>query len=108
MRRLYHFTKKENLESIYKNGLCPKNGEHSKAVDDEDNVVCYSENFEGAIGINMSIEEKYKSEKEKNNKAFYGENVIEYLGENVYLSFDGEGIDNLSENNANGFFNGKT
>lgn len=108
MKRLYHFTNKKNLESISKNGLVPSNGENSKAISDEDKVVCYSEGYEGAIAINMSFEEQFKRKKDNNEHGFKGDTLKEHLGDNVYLSFDGENIENQSINNVNGFFNGKT
>lgn len=104
MNRLYHFTNINNLHHIIKEGLHPKNGEHSKVIGDFDEAVCFSENYEGAIAINMSFEEKFEKRKEE----LQGNNLKEYLGECVYLSFNSNGIDNLCKNNVNGFFNGKT
>ena len=92
-----------NLRSICDNGLIPQIGINSKLIGDEKNKVFFSEGFEGSIALfvdfqivydkiktgQMKIADKYVIE-----KVMKSENLSDYLGEGVYLRFDGTNIEN--------------
>ncbi len=99
----YHMTNIRNLPSIAAEGLIPKNGENGKLVGEEKTKVFFSEGFEGAVALfadfeivfnniksgQMKIDDKGIEERVKKANS-----LSEYLGEGVYLRFDGADIEN--------------
>lgn len=101
--KCYHMTKLENLHSIGKLGLVPKNGKNSKMINDDKVKVFFSEGFEGAIALYVDFNIVYNQI--KNNKIvlddedlmqeiILSKSLEEYLGKGLYLSFDMNGIIN--------------
>ncbi len=99
----YHMTSLDNLGSIAVQGLLPKNGKNSKLIGDEDAKVFFSEGFEGAIALFIDFNTVFcqikKGQLEANDKSIEDEllkskKLTDYLGEGVYLRFDGTGIKN--------------
>ena len=81
----YHMTKDKYIRGILKNGLQPKNGEQSKSIGDEKEVVFYSQGKEGAIVMYLSFEKMYEDLKGQR-----GDNVLsryeQYLAGEITLS----------------------
>ncbi len=99
----YHMTSLDNLGSIAVQGLLPKNGKNSKLIGDEKAKVFFSEGFEGAIALFIDFDTVFcqikKGQLEANDKSIEDEllkskKLSDYLGEGVYLQFDGTGIKN--------------
>jgi len=107
----YHMTSLDNLGSIAVQGLLPKNGKNSKLIGDEEAKVFFSEGFEGAIALFIDFDTVFyqikKRQLEANDKGIENEllkskKLSDYLGEGVYLRFDGTGIKN-ERNFENGY-----
>lgn len=101
--KCYHMTKLENLKSISQLGLIPKNGKNSKLINDNKVKVFFSEGFEGAIALYVDFNIVYNQIKAKEiildderlmNEIVLSQNLENYLGEGVYLSFNMNGIVN--------------
>ena len=99
----YHMTSLDNLGSIAVQGLLPKNEKNSKLIGDEKAKVFFSEGFEGAIALFIDFDTVFcqikKGQLEANDKSIEDEllkskKLSDYLGEGVYLQFDGTGIKN--------------
>ncbi|MBP3360961.1 MAG: hypothetical protein J6N52_08925 [Clostridia bacterium] len=99
----YHMTSLNNLYSIAEQGLIPKNENNGKLIGEEKVKVFFSEGFEGAIALFVDFDivfERVKKEQMQVTDEFVkkqllkSENLSEYLGEGVYLRFDGTGIKN--------------
>ena len=99
----YHMTSTDNLASISALGLVPKNGENGKLIGEEKTKVYFSEGFAGAIALFVDFDIVFRSSKEKypdtadegmKERLSRATCLEEYLGEGVYLCFDGEGIEN--------------
>lgn len=99
----YHMTSIENLQSIREKGLIPKNEANSKLIGDEKVKVFFSEGFEGAIALFVDFQIVYDQIKKGQmkvtdecveTKVLKSESLSDYLGEGVYLRFDGTGIEN--------------
>ena len=99
----YHMTSLDRLNSISKIGLTPRNEDNSKLINDKKNKVFFSEGFEGAIALFVDFEIVYENikcgemkptNKEIEEKVLKSKNLSEFLGEGVYLQFDGTNIKN--------------
>lgn len=99
----YHMTSLNNLCSIAVQGLIPKNENNSKLIGDEKVKVFFSEGFEGAIALFVDFDlvfDKIKKEQMKvadkyvKKQLLNAKSLSDYLGEGVYLRFDGTGIKN--------------
>lgn len=99
----YHMTSLNNLRSIGEKGLIPQNGANSKLIGDEKVKVFFSEGFEGAIALFADLQIVYDKIKNGQMKAtdkyieekmLSSESLSEFLGEGVYLRFDGSEIRN--------------
>lgn len=99
----YHMTSLDNLQSISEKGLIPKNEANSKLIGDEKFKVYFSEGFEGAVALFVDFQMVYDQIKEGQmkvtdecvkTKVLKSESLSDYLGEGVYLRFDGTGIEN--------------
>ena len=96
-------TSLNNLRSISIQGLIPKNGDNGKLIGEEKTKVFFSEGFEGTIALfvdfNIVFDKAKKNQLEVTDKhikeqLINSESVFDYLGEGVYLCFDGSGIKN--------------
>lgn len=101
--KCYHMTKIDNLDSISKLGLIPRNGDNSKLIHDDKIKVFFSEGYEGAIALYVDFSIVYHQVKKKEiilnddyltNKIMSSKNLEDYLEDGVYLSFDMNGITN--------------
>ena len=99
----YHMTSINNLKAISEKGLIPKNGSNSKLIGDDKVKVFFSEGFEGAIALFVELQIIYDNVKKRQmkvtdkgveTKLLKSKNLSAYLGEGVYLQFDGMKIEN--------------
>ena len=99
----YHMTSLDNLRSISKLGLTPQSGINSKLIGDEKNKVFFSEGFEGAVALYVDFDivfDRIGKEQMKvadefvRKKLLKSKNLSDFLGEGVYLRFDGTNIKN--------------
>lgn len=99
----YHMTALNNLYSIAEQGLIPQNGNNGKLIGEEKVKVFFSEGFEGAVALFVDFDIVFYRLKEGQMKAtdevikgqlLKYKNLSDYLGEGVYLRFDGTGIKN--------------
>ena len=99
----YHMTALNNLYSIAKQGLIPKNENNGKLIGEEKVKVFFSEGFEGAVALYVDFDivfDKIRKEQMKvadefvRKKLIKSKNLSDFLGEGVYLRFDGTKIKN--------------
>ena len=99
----YHMTALNNLPSIAVQGLIPQNGNNGKLIEEEKIKVSFSEAFEGAVALYVDFDivfDKIKKAQMKITDEFVlqkllkSKNLSDFLGEGVYLRFDGTGIRN--------------
>lgn len=99
----YHMTSLDNLRSISKTGLIPQSGVNSKLIGDEKIKVFFSEGFEGAIALFVDFQLVYDKVKAGQmaitddsimKKIMASKSLSDYLGEGIYLRFDGTNIKN--------------
>ncbi len=92
-----------NLHSIAVQGLIPKNESNGKLIGEEKVKVFFSEGFEGAVALFVDFDivfDKIKKGRMEVSDEFVkkqllkAESLPDYLGEGVYLRFDGTGIKN--------------
>lgn len=99
----YHMTALNNLSSIVVQGLTPQNGDNGKLIGEEKVKVFFSEGFEGAVALYVDFDivfDRIRKEQVKvadgfvRKKLLTSKNLSDFLGEGVYLRFDGTGIKN--------------
>lgn len=99
----YHMTSLNNLRSIGEKGLIPQNRDNSRLIGDEKIKVFFSEGSEGAIALFADLQIVYDKIKKGQmkpadrcveEKILCSESLAGYLGEGVYLRFDGSEIIN--------------
>jgi len=99
----YHMTSLNNLHSISKKGLIPQSGVNSKLIGDEKIKTFFSEGFEGAIALYVDFQIVYEkvragqvklTDKSITQKIMESKSLSDYLGEGVYLRFNGTNIKN--------------
>lgn len=99
----YHMSSLNKLHSICDKGLLPQNGVNSKLIGDEKIKVFFSEGFEGAIALYVDFQLVYDkvrsgqmtiTDESIKNRIMASKSLSEYLGEGVYLRFDGTNITN--------------
>lgn len=99
----YHMTALKNLYSIAVQGLIPKNGDNGKLIGEENVKVFFSEGFEGAVALFVDFDIVYDrikkgqmevTDESVKKRLLASENLSDFLGEGVYLRFDGTGIKN--------------
>ena len=92
-----------NLPSIAVQGLIPQNGNNGKLIGEEKVKVFFSEGFEGAVALYVDFDvvfDKIRYAQMKitdefvRKKLLKSKSLSEFLGEGVYLRFDGTGIRN--------------
>ena len=118
-----HFTKLEYLNSINEKGLQIRLSKNSYAVSDKKSKISFSEGKIGAIGLYANFYEVYtqyksgqrkpKSDNEKELKTYReimnSKSLEEFLGNGVYLHFDGTNIENEGGNHGDGgIYDGST
>lgn len=92
----YHMTSLKNLQSISEIGLTPRSGANSRLIGDNEANVFFSEGFGGAVALFVDFQLVYdraKAEKTDEN-IINSKSLSAYLGEGVYLRFDGTNIRN--------------
>ena len=99
----YHFTKLNRAYGISKNGLVPRLEANSKAVNDSASKISFSDGKLAAAGLFSNFYNVFKSMKDKkrnptDKKVMSSEDVEAYLGEGIYLVFDGSNIENTGGN----------
>ena len=101
--KYYHMTSLNNLYSISKKGLIPQSGDNSKLIEDKKIKTFFSEGFEGAIAFYVDFQIVYDkvragqvklSDETITHKIMESKSLSDYLGEGVYLQFDGTNIKN--------------
>ena len=99
----YHMTSLNNLHSISKKGLIPQSGANSKLIGDKKIKTFFSEGFEGAIALYVDFQIVYDkiragqdnlTDESITQKIMKSKSLSDYLGEGVYLRFDGTNIKN--------------
>ncbi len=99
----YHMTALSNLQSIALQGLIPKNENNGQLIGEEKIKVFFSEGFEGAVALFVDFNivfDRIKKGQMKvadefvKNQLLNAKSLSDYLGEGVYLRFDGTGIKN--------------
>ncbi len=99
----YHMTSLNNLDSISKNGLIPQSGANSRLIGDDKIKTFFSEGFEGAIALYVDFQIVYDkirvgqvklTDEGIMQKIMKSKSLSDYLGEGVYLRFDGADIKN--------------
>ena len=91
----YHFTKLSRAYGIDKKGLVPRLENNSKAVQDGDAKISFSDGRVAAIGLFSDV---YRVYKEKKHNSEIDDSIEEILGEGIYLTFDGTEIENTGGN----------
>lgn len=99
----YHMTALDNLRAIAAQGLIPKNENNGKLIGEEKVKVFFSEGFEGAIALFVDFDMVFNRIKNRQWKVTdelvkkrlqNSKSLSDYLGEGVYLRFDGTRIKN--------------
>lgn len=99
----YHMTALDNLHSIAVQGLIPKNENNGKLIGEEKVKVFFSEGFEGSVALFVDFDivfDRIKkgqievADKFVKKQLLKSKCLSDYLGEGVYLRFDGTGIKN--------------
>ena len=99
----YHMTALNNLPSIAVQGLIPQNGNNGKLIGEEKVKVFFSEGFEGAVALYVDFDVVFDriryaqmkiTDEFVRKKLLKSKNLSDFLGEGVYLRFDGTGIRN--------------
>ncbi|MDE7429859.1 MAG: hypothetical protein K2N00_11480, partial [Lachnospiraceae bacterium] len=99
----YHMTALKNLYSIVVQGLIPKNENNGKLIGEEKVKVFFSEGFEGTVALFVDFDIVFdrikKGQMEVTDELvkkqlLKSETLSDFLGEGVYLRFDGTGIKN--------------
>lgn len=112
MKKYYHMASLDRIRSISNVGLTPDDEDSNKLVNDIEKKVSFSEGMTGVVAQYANYQKHYdliKSgvvgdvQQEVIEKVQITQNMQEYLGEGVYISFNGEEIEN--EKN---FMNGAT
>ena len=112
MKKYYHMASLDRVRSISNTGLMPNSEDSNKLVNDIESKVSFSEGMTGVVaqyanyqkhydliksgvvgGVKQTVAQKVQTTKD----------MQEYLGDEVFLTFDGEDVEN--ENN---FMNGST
>ena len=99
----YHFTKLNRAYQIEKKGLEPRIEGNSKAINDNDPKISFSDGKIATAGLFANFYDVYMAMNEgKRNptdkKVISSKNIEDYLGEGIYLMFDGTNIENTGGN----------
>ena len=104
-KECYHFTKLNRIYGISEKGLVPRLEANSKAVNDSASKISFSDGKVAAVGLFADFFSVYMRMKNKlrmptDKKVLTSKNIEDYLGEGVYLVFDGTDIENTGGNNG--------
>ena len=99
----YHFTKLNRAYQIEKKGLEPRIEGNSKAINDNDPKISFSDGKIATAGLFANFYDVYMAMNEgKRNptdkKVISSKDIEDYLGEGIYLMFDGTNIENTGGN----------
>lgn len=103
MKKYYHIASLDKVRSISNMGLMPDEEENNKLVNDTENKVSFSEGMVGVVSKYSNWQKHYdliKSgvtggiQQEIIDKVKVSKNMQDYLGEGIFLIFDGENIEN--------------
>lgn len=107
-KECYHFTKLNRAYSISKKGLVPRLEANSKAVNDSASKISFSDGKMAAVGLFADFYNIYTNMNKKKDEKGYriptdkrvltSKNIEDYLGEGIYLVFDGTNIENTGGN----------
>lgn len=112
----FHFTKLKNLYSIRNTGLQPKLDKNSKSVGDVKPKISFSIGKIGAVGLFLEFYRVYSDYKNGNRvpdsskpgelemyeEIMKSKSLESFLGDGVYLLFDGSEIENEGGNTGKG------
>lgn len=112
----FHFTNLKNLYGIKNTGLQPKLDKNSKSVGDAKPKISFSIGKLGAVGLFIDFNNVYNDYKSGNRvpnpekpgememyeEIMKSESLEDFLGNGVYLLFDGSGIENEGGNTGKG------
>lgn len=107
----YHFTSLDRAFSIKKFGLSPRVGDNSQTVKDSSKKVSFSDGKYAAAGLMADFYKVYtdiktgKRDKSKIDpnlakKVINSKSFEDFLGDGMYLMFDGSNIENTGGNNG--------
>lgn len=110
-KECFHFTNLDRLSSIKQYGLLPRLEDNSKAVKDTVPKVSFSDGRYAAAGlmadfyqvycsIKNGTRDKSKTDPDLEKKVLSSKSFEEFLGDGMYLMFDGSDIENTGENNG--------
>ena len=112
MKKYYHMASLDRVRSISNTGLMPNGDDSNKLINDIENKVSFSEGMTGVVAQYANCQKRYDLIKSGVvggvkqtvvDKVQTTKDMQEYLGDEVFLTFDGEDVEN--ENN---FMNGLT
>ncbi len=112
----FHFTKLKNLYSIKNYGLQPRLDKNSKVVGDTKPKISFSMGKAGAVGLFLEFYRVYNDYKNGNRvpnpnrpgelemyqEVIKSNSLEDFLGDGVYLLFDGSEIENEGGNRGDG------
>jgi hypothetical protein len=114
-KECFHFTTLDRMYSIKNNGLQCRLEDNSKSVGDSKSKISFSDSNIGAIGLYANFEQVYleykigkrpkhntPEELQMKDKILATKNMEEFLGDGLYLVFDGTGIENEGGNTGKG------
>ena len=107
----YHFTSLDRAFSIKKSGLSPRVGDNSQTVKDSSKKVSFSDGKYAAAGLMADFYKVYtdikKGKRDKSKidpnlakKVINSKSFEDFLGDGMYLMFDGSNIENTGGNNG--------
>ena len=110
-KECFHFTNLDRFSSIKQYGLVPRLEENSKAVKDTTPKVSFSDGKYAAAGlmavfyqvycsIKNGTRDKSKTDPDLEKKVLSSKSFEEFLGDGMYLMFDGSDIENTGGNNG--------
>ena len=104
--KYFRSTSINTIEKINSDGIVPSCGANCRLIGDNRKKVFFSEGFHGTIALLIDFNIVYNkiknsqmqlSDTELYSRVINSENIREYLGEGVYLTFDSENV--VNENN---------
>ena len=103
MKKYYHMTSLDRIRTISNVGLMPNSGDANKLVNETEDKVNFSEGMTGVVAQYANCQKRYdliKSgvvggiEESVVTKVQTSKDMQEYLGEEVFVTFDGEEVEN--------------
>ncbi len=109
--KCFRSTSINTIQRVYTEGIVPACGRNSRLIGDNRKKVFFSEGYQGTIALLIDFNIVYNkiknnrmqlSDKELYSKVINSQNIREFLGEGVYLTFDSENVTN-ENNEVDGF-----